>query len=79
MSGPSVKIVTDGGLSWEGVPSVELLTELIILATRAPSERIDKAVDVWDLSRQIDVWDLSRQIAALMPRADVEAAIEGAR
>ena len=70
MSGPSVKIVTDGGLSWEGVPSVELLTELIILATRAPSERIDKAVDVWDLSRQI---------AALMPRADVEAAIEGAR
>ena len=70
MSGPSVKIVTDGGLSWEGVPSVELLTELIILATRAPSERIDKAVDVWDLSRQI---------AALMPRADVAAAVEGAR
>jgi hypothetical protein len=70
MSGPSVKIVTDGGLSWEGVPSVELLTELIILATRAPSERIDKAVDVWDLSRQV---------AALMPRADVAAAVSGAK
>ena len=70
MSGPSVKIVTDGGLSWEGVPSVELLTELIILATRAPDESLRKAVDVWDLSRQI---------AALMPRADVAAAVAGAK
>ena len=70
MSGPSVKVVTDTGASWTGVPSVVVLCELIILATRAPSERIDKAVDAWDLSRQV---------AALMPRADVEAAIEGAR
>ena len=70
MSGPSVKIVTDGGLSWEGVPSVELLTELIILATRAPDESLQKAVDVWDLSRQI---------AALMSRADVAAAVAGAK
>jgi hypothetical protein len=52
------------------VPSVELLTELIILATRAPEESLEKAVDVWDLSRQV---------AALMPRADVAAAVEGAK
>jgi hypothetical protein len=70
MNDLSVKIVTDGGLSWQGVPSVELLTELIILATRAPEESLEKAVDVWDLSRQV---------AALMPRADVAAAVEGAK
>jgi hypothetical protein len=70
MSGSSVKIVTDGGLSWQGVPSVELLTELIILATQAPEESLEKAVDVWDLSRQV---------AALMPRADVLTAIQGAK
>jgi hypothetical protein len=70
MNDLSVKVVTDGGLSWQGVPSVELLTELIILATRAPEESLEKAVDVWDLSRQV---------AALMPRADVAAAIEGAK
>lgn len=70
MNDLSVKIVTDGGLSWQGVPSVELLTELIILATRAPEESLEKAVDVWDLSRQV---------AALMPRADVAAAVDGAK
>jgi hypothetical protein len=70
MNDLSVKIVTDGGLSCQGVPSVELLTELIILATRAPEESLEKAVDVWDLSRQV---------AALMPRADVAAAVEGAK
>ncbi len=70
MNDLSVKIVTDGGLSWQGVPSVELLTELIILATRAPEESLEKAVDVWDLSRQV---------AALMPRANVAAAVEGAK
>jgi hypothetical protein len=66
----TVKIVTDGGLSWTGVPSVELLTELIILATRAPEKSFDNAVDAWDLSRQV---------AALMPRADVAAAVKGAK
>ena len=70
MNDMSVKIVTDGGLSWQGVPSVELLTELIILATQAPEESLEKAVDVWDLSRQV---------AALMPRADVAAAVAGAK
>ena len=70
MNDLSVKIVTNGGLSWQGVPSVEVLTELIILATRAPEESFEKAVDVWDLSRQV---------AALMPRADVAAAVEGAK
>ena len=70
MNDMTVKVVTDGGLSWQGVPSVELLTELIILATQAPEESLEKAVDVWDLSRQV---------AALMPCADVAAAVEGAR
>jgi hypothetical protein len=70
MNDLSVKIVTDGGLSWQGVPSVELLTELIILATQAPEESLEKAVDVWDLSRQV---------AALMPRADVLTAIQAAK
>ena len=70
MSDMSVKVVTDNGASWTGVPSVSVLTELIILATRAPAELIDKAVDAWDISRQV---------AALLPYDQVQSAIEGAR
>jgi hypothetical protein len=70
MNGMSVKVVTDTGASWTGVPSVSVLTELIILATRAPAKRIDEAVDAWDISRQV---------AALLSYDQVQAAIEGAR
>ena len=70
MNDMSVKVVTDTGASWTGVPSVSVLTELIILATRAPAELIDKAVDAWDIARQV---------AALLPYDQVQSAIEGAR
>jgi len=70
MNDMRVKVVTDTDASWIGVPSVSVLTELIILATRAPAESIDKAVDAWDISRQI---------AALLSYDQVQAAIEGAK
>jgi len=63
----SVRIVTETGASWEDVPSVETLARLIVLATYAKPDQ-----GVW---RAIDLWDLSRRVAALLPDADVTAAV----
>jgi hypothetical protein len=71
MSGPSIQIVTEQGASWEGVPSVEVLSKLIVLATYAKPDQ--------GVYRAIDLWDLSRRVAALMPDADVAAAVSRAK
>jgi hypothetical protein len=71
MSGASVNIVTEQGASWEGVPSVEVLSKLIVLATYAKPDQ--------GVHRAIDLWDLSRRVAALMPDADVAAAVSRAK
>lgn len=65
--GKSVRIVTETGASWKDVPSVETLARLIVLATYAKPDQ-----GVW---RAIDLWDLSRRVAALLPDADVTAAV----